>query len=39
MEQKLANTSRNSDGSLRFVTNTRDDSDDSYLGKGWGIDV
>lgn len=39
MEQKLANTSRNSDGSLKFVTNVRDDSDDSYLGKGWGIDV
>lgn len=39
MEQKLANTSRNSDGSLRFVTNTRDDSDDSYLGKGWVVNV
>lgn len=39
MEQKLANTSRNSDGSLKFVTNIRDDSDDSYLGKGWVINV
>lgn len=39
MEQKLANTSRNSDGSLRFVTNVRDDSDDSYLGKGWVVNV
>lgn len=38
MEQKLANTSRNSDGSLKFVTNVRDDKD-SYLGKGWSIDV
>ena len=39
MEQKLANTSRNSDGSLKFVTNVRDDSDDSYLGKGWVVNV
>lgn len=38
MEQHLANTSRNSDGSLKFVTSVRDDKD-SYLGKGWVIDV
>lgn len=38
MQQKLENTSRNSDGSLKFVTSVRDDKD-SYLGKGWVIDV
>lgn len=39
LEESLNGTARNSDGSLRFVTGTNSDSDPSYFGKGWNIDV
>lgn len=39
MEQKLRNTSRDSDGNLKFVTSVRSDKDNSYIGKGWSLDV
>lgn len=40
LENAIANTSRNSDGSLRFVTSSRSDDDQSYFGKnGWLPDV
>jgi hypothetical protein len=38
LEQTLNNTSRNSDGSLRFVTNENDD-DQSYFGNGLRLDI
>lgn len=40
LEESLNSTARNSDGSLRFVTGVRSDSDPSYFGKGgWDLDV
>lgn len=39
LEESLNGSARNSDGSLRFVTSTRSDSDQSYFGKGWRIDI
>ena len=38
LENVINNTARTSDGNLRFVGDTDDDSD-SYIGKGWTIDV
>ena len=37
LEQKLNNTRRNSDGSLKMVTNQREDPD-SFIGKGMRLD-
>ena len=40
LENTLNNSSRNSDGSLRFVTSRKSDDDDSYFGKGgWVPDI
>ena len=40
LENTLNNSSRNSDGSLRFVTSRKTDDDDSYFGKGgWVPDI
>lgn len=40
LENTLNNSSRNSDGSLRFVTSRKSDDDDSYFGKGgWVLDI
>lgn len=39
LEESLNGTARNSDGSLRFVTGTHSDSDQSYFGKGWRVDL
>ena len=38
LENVINNTARTSDGNLRFVGDIDDDSD-SYIGKGWTIDV
>lgn len=38
LENTLNNTSRSADGNLKFVTGIDEDSD-SYLGKGWDLDV
>jgi len=40
LENTLNNSTRNSDGSLNFVTSRRSDDDDSYFGKGgWVPDI
>lgn len=40
LENTLNNSTRNSDGSLSFVTSRRSDDDDSYFGKGgWVPDI
>lgn len=40
LSRKLENTSRNSDGTLKFVTSKRSSKDESYSGKGgWALDV
>lgn len=40
LENTLNNSTRNSDGSLRFVTSRRSNDDDSYFGKGgWVPDI
>lgn len=40
LENTLNNSTRNSDGSLNFVTSRRSDEDDSYFGKGgWVPDI
>ena len=40
LESTLNNSSRNSDGGLRFVTSRKSDDDDSYFGKGgWVLDI
>ena len=40
LENTLNNSTRNHDGSLKFVTSRRSDDDDSYFGKGgWVPDV
>ena len=40
LENTLNNSTRNSDGSLNFVTSRRSDDDDSYIGKGgWVPDI
>lgn len=38
LEHTINSTSRTADGSLRFVGGTEDDPD-SYIGKGWKLDV
>ena len=38
LENTLNNTSRTSDGNLKFVSGV-DEDPDSYLGKGWDLDV
>lgn len=38
LEKTINSTSRNSDGSLRFVSGVNKDPE-SYLGKGWDLDV
>lgn len=38
LENTINNSSRNPDGSLRFASGVGDDND-SYIGKGWTIDV
>lgn len=38
LETTLNNTSRTSDGNLRFVSSVNDDPE-SFIGKGWNIDV
>ena len=38
LENTINNTSRTSDGNLRFANNIGDDPD-SYMGKGWKLDV
>lgn len=40
LEHTLNNSTRNSDGSLKFVTSRRSDNDDSYIGMGgWVPDI
>ena len=40
LENTLNNSSRNSDGSLNFVTSRKSNDDDSYFGKGgWVLDI
>ena len=40
LENTLNNSTRNSDGSLRFVTSRRSNDDESYFGKGgWVLDI
>lgn len=40
LENTLNNSTRNSDGSLNFVTSRRSDNDESYFGKGgWVLDI
>lgn len=38
LERLINNTSRNSAGDLKFVTSVKDDPE-SYLGKGWSLDI
>lgn len=38
LEHTLSNTSRTSDGNLKFVTGV-DDDPESFIGKGWDLDV
>ena len=38
LENTINNTSRYSDGNLRFVTGVSDDND-SYIGKGFSLDI
>lgn len=37
LERTLSNTTRTSDGNLRFVTGVSDDN--SFIGKGWDVDI
>ena len=40
LENTINNSTRNHDGSLKFVTSRRSDDDDSYFGKGgWVPDI
>lgn len=39
LEQTLNNTRRTNDGSLRMVTNQRDDDPNSFIGKGMKLDL
>lgn len=40
LENTLNNSTRNSDGSLKFVTSRRSNDDESYFGKGgWVLDI
>lgn len=38
LEHTLNNTARTSDGNLKFVSGVTDDSE-SYIGKGWSLDI